>query len=196
MVLVLVGINFLLVGVRAQIPNRYRLSKNARPTHYDLSMKIDVDTQKFNGDVKINVKVLNSTPNIQLHYKHMVVSSVQVKRGEEEIPLGSPNYSEETEIFSIPASSGEFPEGDYTLSMSFSSAIRTDKKGLYMSTYFDEDGEKHFIATTFMAPTYARMAFPCFDEPEYKANYTIHVTHASKYFALSNMPAMDPATDL
>lgn len=158
-------------------------------------MKIDVDAQEFTGSVKIDLEVFTTTNIIQLHYKDMTVENIQlVPRNSVEVIPGLPGvYSEETEILSVPFS-GELL-GQYTLSMDFNSKIRTDLKGLYMSTYFDESGEKRHIATTFMAPNYARMAYPCFDEPEYKANYTIHVSHADKYIALSNMPT-DIQTDL
>lgn len=178
----------------AQITNRYRLSGNSRPQHYNLQMKIDVDEQLFTGSVDITLEVLQRTTVLDLHYKDMELANVHLTDNNVVFALVEQNYSEETEILSL-----EFPElpiGSYKLSMDFSSKIRTDLKGLYMSTYFDDNGDKRFIATTFMAPTYARMAFPCFDEPEYKANYTIHITHADKYFALSNMPAEDLQTDL
>lgn len=157
-------------------------------------MKIDVEEQVFSGSVDITLEVLNTTPILDLHYKDMQIENVKLTDNNQVFELVNLSYSDETEILGLQYD--ELSPGTYKLSMDFNSKIRTDLKGLYLSTYFDGSGVKRFIATTFMAPTYARMAFPCYDEPEYKANYTIHITHADKYFALSNMPAEDVQTDL
>lgn len=46
-----------------------------------------------------------------------------------------------------------------------------------------------YIATSKFEPTYARRAFPCFDEPAFKAEFTVRLVHPSGdyYSALSNM---------
>ena len=47
--------------------------------------------------------------------------------------------------------------------------------------------EKYIIATKF-EPTYAREAFPCFDEPAMKANFSLTMYHEETHRGLWNMP--------
>lgn len=49
------------------------------------------------------------------------------------------------------------------------------------------------MATSKFEPTYARQAFPCFDEPNLKATYKVHLLKPNDpdYIALSNYPQKD-----
>lgn len=47
---------------------------------------------------------------------------------------------------------------------------------------------RRVVATTQMQAADARKAFPCFDEPAMKANFTVTLIHPSDHHAISNMP--------
>jgi aminopeptidase N len=60
---------------------------------------------------------------------------------------------------------------------SFTSFIGTDLTGFYRNSYQDliSNLTRHLAVTQFESH-YARKAFPCLDEPDFKAEFTISIT--------------------
>ncbi|NXA49531.1 ERAP2 aminopeptidase, partial [Nothocercus julius] len=77
---------------------------------------------------------------------------------------------------------------NYFLSINYIANLSDGFYGFYKSTYKTWDGQTRLLASTHFEPTSARMAFPCFDEPSYKANYTLRIQREEQHIAISNMP--------
>jgi aminopeptidase N len=80
--------------------------------------------------------------------------------------------------YSTPSSPAPIGSVPCRLEMDFNSSLSDGLSGLYASRYTDSTGQVHTLATTQFEPTDARRAFPCFDEPIFKANFTISITCA------------------
>ena len=91
----------------------------------------------------------------------------------------------------------------YNLSMTFRGNPHPgDVEGIYSGNYERTEyvhypGNKtkvvreiRWFAVTQMEPAAARKLFPCFDEPIFKATFSIAVVYQSEYNVLSNMPVV------
>ena len=78
----------------------------------------------------------------------------------------------------------------YVISLGYVANIRTDIRGFYQSHYSSEDNVKHYMGVTQFESVDARAAFPCFDEPSFKATFKVSITleaeNVSEYVILSN----------
>ncbi|MSZ55112.1 MAG: M1 family peptidase, partial [Actinobacteria bacterium] len=76
--------------------------------------------------------------------------------------------------------------GPCTIQISFTGILNDKLRGFYRSTFTDDSGVVRTIATTQMQSTDCRRAFPCFDEPDFKAVFAIDLTIKSEFLAVSN----------
>lgn len=89
-----------------------------------------------------------------------------------------------------------FSIGNYQLSLVFNGSLTTGIVGLYRSSYNDpRDDTNKFVVSTKFQPTFARRAFPCFDEPGFKSTFSLSLVKPSSLVAISNMPVQTELAD-
>ena len=164
-----------------------RLPSTLEPQLYTVYLEPDLNTFKVTGSVAIQVHVLSDTRYIILHVKDMNVSDVGVSVNEVDRSLNDMFLYEENNFLVLEVEELK-ADNIVEVSMNFNYTLRDDLVGFYKSSYTTATGETRYLATTQFESTDARTAFPCFDEPGMKANFSISISHDVKYVATSNMP--------
>ena len=85
----------------------------------------------------------------------------------------------------IPASDPGAESRVVALSLGFAGVLNDELAGFYRSKYMLR-GEPHYMAVTQFEATDARRGFPCFDEPELKAVFSVTICAPADKTALSN----------
>ncbi len=76
--------------------------------------------------------------------------------------------------------------GRWELQITFSGILNDKLHGFYRSTYKDPNGLEKTLASTQFESTDARRAFPCWDEPAFKAVFQVTLVVDEKLTAISN----------
>ncbi|EDW98315.1 aminopeptidase N [Drosophila yakuba] len=181
--------------------DHFRLPTALRPQKYDVRILTQLenpDDFRFNGTVKIQIEVLKNTHNITLHSKDLTINDTEItlrQIGGEGKPENCITSTERNPIhdFYILNTCEELLAGQvYELSLRFSAQLQDQLSGYYRSSYEDSvANETRWISVTQFEPSSARLAFPCFDEPGYKASFAITLGYHQKYTGLSNMPVRE-----
>ncbi|KAJ8775678.1 hypothetical protein J1605_016226 [Eschrichtius robustus] len=170
-----------------------RLPTMVIPLHYDLFVHPNLTSLDFVASEKIEVLVRGATQFIILHSKDLEIMNATLQ-SEEDLRYRKPG--KKLTVLSYPAHEQIallVPEKlmadlRYSVAIDFQAKLADGFEGFYKSTYRTLGGETRTIAVTDFEPTQARMAFPCFDEPLFKANFSIKIRRESRHIALSNMP--------
>jgi puromycin-sensitive aminopeptidase len=175
-------------------PNPYRLNRNVIPSAYRIFLTPDLDAATFAGRVEIDVDVTTTASSFTLHAIELALGAASVNAGGTSLLSSDPVLDEqyETATFNFDA---EIPAGPATIEIAFTGILNDQLHGFYRSTFTDVNGVAHLIATTQFEHSDARRAFPCWDEPSFKATYQVNLTVPSDLAAYSNSPEVSN-TDL
>ncbi len=163
--------------------NPYRLPHTVLPARYRLSLEPDLVNASFSGTVSIDVTATEAVESVTMNADELHIISVKVGGVDATFHL-EPN----TERLVIAA---PIEPGASTIDIEFTGIINDKLRGWYRSTFRDENGVERVIATTQMQATDCRRAFPCFDEPEFKAVFEITLVVEPDLLAVSNGPEAD-----
>src|SRR5207244_11808915 len=76
--------------------------------------------------------------------------------------------------------------GTWRLRLAFRGTLNDKLRGFYRSSYKDPNGEVRLMAATQFEATDARRAFPCWDEPDFKAVFAVTLVIDPTLTAVSN----------
>ncbi len=165
--------------------NPYRLPRHVVPTRYELVLEPDLGAATFSGTASIDVTVIEPTTELVLNAAELSISDVRLITAGGETVEAAVRLDEEQERAFLTLSE-EVGAGDHTLALSFDGVLNDQLRGFYRSTFTDVDGNEQIIATTQFEAADARRAFPCWDEPDFKATFAITLVVPDHLFAVSN----------
>ncbi|MGY4395860.1 aminopeptidase N [Sphingomonas sp. UYAg733] len=173
----------LLLSVSTSALAAGRLPTNVVPTAYDITVRPDAKAMTFTGMETIKVEVNEPTTTVILNAVDLVVDSatfdgvaVTVRQDEEAQLL----------TVTLPKIASK---GAHTLKFTWSGKINESPLGMFAIDYKNPDGSAaRMLATQFEAPDARRFA-PMWDEPSFKATFTLSAEAPADQLAFSNMPA-------
>ena len=158
-----------------------RLAEKFKPEHYELKLDLlQAKNREFNGIVDIFGEI-NDEKEIALHSKDLEIKKIIFAN---DIKL---NFSKvENDEILVNIEKLNFKKGDkIQLKIEFSGKITDAMHGLYPCYYKENGEEKELFATQFESH-HAREVFPCVDEPEAKATFSLEIRALSDLEILSN----------
>lgn len=157
----------------------HRLPTTVVPSHYEIHLEPDLATGMLTGRETIAVRLTEPTRSILLNAVDLDLREAAVTVGTERHPARvSLDPATETATLTVDA---PLPAGEARIEIAFAGKVRDDIRALYKT----RTATRTYATTQFQA-TYARMAFPCFDEPSFKATFDLSVVVDDGDTAISN----------
>ncbi len=167
------------------------LGENVIPSRYSLRIEPDMKTFRYSGEVKIEVKISKPVREISLNSDELKIKSASVSCGGEVHDAGVGHDSKRQRISLLLKKK---VKGSASIDIGFEGYSNDKLYGFYRSKYYEGKKERHILTSQFEAAN-ARHAFPCFDEPAFKAVFNLSLVVDKKLSCISNMP-IKSETDL
>uniref|UniRef100_F1KUM7 Aminopeptidase n=1 Tax=Ascaris suum TaxID=6253 RepID=F1KUM7_ASCSU len=171
-----------------------KLPELAKPSHYTITLAPDLSKFTFDGQETVDIEILKPTNNLRLHASEINVKNASLILADgSELKNLEVQYDKKWTTITLDLRKEVSPQ-KARVCLDFVGELNDKMRGFYRSSYKDAAGNERFIASTQFESTYARLSFPCWDEPIYKAKFDISLIVDSNLTALSNMNAISETT--
>jgi len=169
------------------VSSDHRLPRTVVPNHYTLTLSPELDAATFGGRAVIDVEISEATDEIVLNAAQLTITDATLRSESGARIAADATTDKAAERVTLTLANQADP-GAWTLEITFDGILNDDLRGFYRSVYIDEEGNDKTIATTQFEATDARRAFPCWDEPDFKATYGVTLVVDESLTAISNGP--------
>ncbi|MCL5112366.1 MAG: M1 family metallopeptidase [Candidatus Marsarchaeota archaeon] len=160
------------------------LGDNVVPENYEIRIEPNLKTFVFEGSETIEVMVKRSSKDITLNVKDLKVKSALVSSAGKKQTARIAYSKRKEEVLLL---LDKPVAGRAVISIVFEGVHNDKMYGFYRSKYNYNGKDDYIVSTQFEAPD-ARAAFPCFDEPSFKATFDLTLVVDEGLEAISNMP--------
>src|SRR5580765_3456488 len=156
-----------------------RLPTIVTPSHYDLAFSVDLNRERFEGTETIRVEVAEPTARVVLHAFEIQFREVTIGTGPS-AQTATVTLDEASQTAALTVAK-PLAKGPTEISIRYSGILNTQLRGFYIS----KTKLRKYAVTQFES-TDARRAFPCFDEPAFKATFALTLTIDRGDIAIAN----------
>jgi puromycin-sensitive aminopeptidase len=164
--------------------NAYRLPRTVVPSHYSLVLAPDLANGVFEGTVDIDATVATATSTVSLNALDLEIRDAWLDVSGERFAVRH-EIDVDNERLHLVVSPPLAP-GPLRIHLEFGGSLNDRLRGFYRSSFVDDEGTEQVLATTQFEATDARRAFPCWDEPDFKATFSITMVVDDPLTVVSN----------
>jgi puromycin-sensitive aminopeptidase len=151
-----------------------------------LELVPDLEEFRFAGEETITLDVVEATNELTLNALELDIHEARLRTPDGTTLDAGVRLDPDAQRLVLTFGPRLEPAEGYQLDLRFTGELNDQLHGFYRSTLTDDAGDQHVIASTQFEPADARQAFPCWDEPEYKATFAISLVVPDGLTALSN----------
>jgi alanyl aminopeptidase len=165
----------------AHEPPAMRLGDDVRPVAYELSLTLDPQRPQVPGHIEIEIDVAHPLDFFWMNGTQLAIRKAQVTVAGRVLPA---RVSTAGEDFIGLQFAHTLPAGRARLAIDYTAQVSSNAT---VGIFRQQDLGQWYDFTQFESH-YARRAFPCFDEPQWKTPWTVTLTVRRDHVAVANTP--------